>query len=70
MTRLQQLESDAAALTVEERAKFAAHLLASLPPVLADWDEGMTEALRREAEMDATRDAGLTWDELRKSCGR
>ncbi len=70
MTRLQQLESDARVLTDAERATFAAHLLASLPSVLADQDEGVAEALRREAEMDAARDPGLTWDEMKKACGR
>ena len=48
----------------------AADLLASLPSVLADQDEGVAEALRREAEMDAARDPGLTWDEVKKACGR
>ena len=70
MTRLQQLASDAQALTDSERATFAAHLLASLPAVLADQDEGIAEALRREAAMDASGDPGLTWDELKKACGR
>lgn len=70
MTRLQQLEDDARSLTESERATFAAHLLASLPTVLSDPDGGVAEALSREAEMDASGDPGLTWDELKKGVGR
>ena len=53
MTRLQQLERDAKSLTESERAEFAASLLETLPVVLADDDDGVAEALCREAEMDA-----------------
>jgi len=70
MTRLQQLERDAKSLTEAERAEFAASLLATLPVVLADDDEGVAEALRREAEMDATGDQGISWDELKRGLGR
>lgn len=70
MTRLQQLERDAKSLTDAERAEFAAILLATLPVVLADDDAGVAEALRRESEMDATGDQGISWDELRRGLGR
>ncbi len=70
MTRLQRLERDAASLTEVERAEFAARLLSTLPVVLADDDRGVGEALRREAEMDATGDQGVSWDELKRSLGR
>lgn len=70
MTRLQHLEHEARSLTEAERAEFAAHLLATLPVVLSDDDEGVTEALRRDAEMDATGDQGISWDELKKGLGR
>ncbi len=39
-------------LEVKQRAILAAHLLESLPSVLHDEDEGIAEALRRDAEMD------------------
>jgi hypothetical protein len=70
MTRLQQLERDAESLTEVERAEFALRLLSTLPIVLADDDEGVKEALRREAQMDASGDEGVSWDELKKALGR
>ena len=45
-------------LPEKERALLAANLLESLPGVLSDEDEGVGEALRRDAELDA--DAGRT----------
>lgn len=70
MTRLQQLERDAESLTDAQRAGFAAHLLSTLPVVLADDDEGVAEALRREAEMEAAGDQGISWNELKEGLGR
>ena len=40
-------------LPEKERATLAANLLESLPGVLSDEDEGVAEALRRDAEIDA-----------------
>jgi hypothetical protein len=60
MTRLQQLEQQAGQLSENERAALASRLLASLPPVLADTDGGVTEAKRRDAELDANPTVGLT----------
>ena len=70
MTRLQQLEQDAETLTEAERAELAAHLLSTLSPVVADDDEGVTEALRRESDMAASGDHGITWTELKNGLGR
>lgn len=70
MTRLQELEAKALDLTDAERASFAAHLLQTLPAVLADEDEGVTEALRREREMLAEPQQGVSWEELKRSLGR
>jgi hypothetical protein len=70
MTRIQQLERDAESLTEAERAEFAASLLSTLPDVLADEDEGVAEALRREAEMETAGDQGISWDELKRGLGR
>ena len=53
MSSLVDLEPQALALPERERAVLASLLLSSLPPVLADEDEGIIEALRREAEMNA-----------------
>ncbi|MCF3649810.1 hypothetical protein [Synoicihabitans lomoniglobus] len=70
MTRLQQLERDANSLTEAERAAFAAHLLSTLSVVMSDEDEGVAEALRREAEMDATGEVGISWNDLKHGLGR
>jgi hypothetical protein len=42
-------------------------LLDSLPPLVADSDEGVAEALRRNAELERDPAAGLTLVELRKA---
>ena len=56
MATVAELEQLAATLPEAERAALAAHLLRSLPPALTD-DEGIAEALRRDAELEA--DPGL-----------
>jgi hypothetical protein len=53
MSKAAELEKMALELTEQERAALAAHLLHSLPSILSDEDEGIAEALRRDAEMDA-----------------
>ena len=53
MSTVAEVEKLALELTDQERAALAANLLHSLPPVLYDEDEGIAEALRRDAEMDA-----------------
>ncbi|HBB94293.1 MAG TPA: addiction module protein [Blastocatellia bacterium] len=42
-----------AELPERQRASLRANLLESLPPILSDDDEGIGEALRRDAELDA-----------------
>ena len=51
-------------LPERERALLAANLLESLPGVLSDEDEGVAEALRRDAELDADADRTLSLAEL------
>jgi putative addiction module component (TIGR02574 family) len=51
-------------LSENERAILAAHLLGSLPPVLHDADEGIAEALRRDAELEANPSLGLSLEQL------
>jgi hypothetical protein len=51
MTTMAEVEKLAFDLPDSERAILAAHLLRSLPSVLHD--EGVAEALRRDAELDA-----------------
>jgi putative addiction module component (TIGR02574 family) len=61
---LREIEQSALKLTETERAKLAAQLLGSLPPVLDDDDEGVAEALRRDAELDTDPTKGISLEEL------
>ena len=53
MATMVEIERIALNLPEKERATLAANLLESLPGVLSDEDEGVAEALRRDAEIDA-----------------
>jgi len=64
MATITEIEKLARNLSEKERAVLAAHLLESLPPVLHDEDEGIAEALRRDAELEANPAAGLLLEEL------
>jgi len=70
MTRLQEITNEALSLTDAERALLASDLLGTLPGVLADEDEGVAEALRRDAELDADQSKGVEWSALKKELGR
>ena len=48
-----------------QRAALASKLLATLPPVLHDADDGVAEALRRDADLDADPVAGMSAAEFR-----
>ncbi len=48
-----QIVAEALRLPEKERAGLASRLLRSLPRVAFDEDEGVAEALRRDAELDA-----------------
>jgi hypothetical protein len=61
---LQEIEQSALKLTETERAKLAAQLLHSLPPVLAEDDDGVAEALRRDAELDHDPNKEMTLNDL------
>ena len=64
MATIAEIEKLAQNLSEKERAVLAAHLLGSLAPVLHDEDEGIAEALRRDAELEANPSAGLSLEEL------
>ncbi|EDY81990.1 putative addiction module component, TIGR02574 family [Verrucomicrobiia bacterium DG1235] len=70
MTRIEALKIEAMDLTDSDRATLASELLYSLPATLSDEDEGMAEALRRDADLTANPSSGMTWDELKKGIGR
>jgi len=59
-----EVEKLALDLPETERAVLAAHLLGSLPSVLHDEDEGIAEALRRDAEFEANPSLGMTLEGL------
>ena len=64
MATIAEVEKLALDLPETERAVLAAHLLGSLPSVLYDEDEGIAEALRRDAEFEANPSLGMSLEEL------
>ena len=64
MASITEVEKLAFNLPDSDRAVLASHLLQSLPSVLHDEDEGVAEALRRDAELDANPESGITLDQL------
>lgn len=50
---IDQIAAEALLLPEKQRAILASRLLQSLPPVASDTDDGVAEALRRDAELDA-----------------
>jgi hypothetical protein len=60
MATIFEVEKLALDLPERERAKLAANLLDSLPGVLSDGDEGVGEAIRRDAEIDADPNQAMT----------
>ena len=59
-----ELEKKALDLPEKQRAALALHLLRSLPAVLHDEDEGIAEALQRDAELEANPKIGISLKEL------
>ena len=64
MATLTELTKLALDLPETERAVLAAHLLGSLPPALHDEDEGIAEALRRDADLETNPSASLSLEQL------
>jgi len=64
MATIVEVEKLALDLPEQQRAKLAANLLGSLPAVLSDEDEGVAEALRRDAEIDADPTQGISLEQL------
>ncbi|HEY0727215.1 MAG TPA: hypothetical protein VGD38_04040 [Pyrinomonadaceae bacterium] len=65
MSNVAEIEKLAFELTDQERAVLAAKFLQSLPPVLDDEDEGIAEALRRDAEMERDPSQRISLAELK-----
>jgi putative addiction module component (TIGR02574 family) len=64
MATVIEIEKLALDLSEEERATLAANLLESLPSILSDEDEGVAEALRRDAEMEADPNQAISLAQL------
>lgn len=64
MATIFEVEKLALDLPEQDRAKLAADLLDSLPGVLSDDDEGIAEAIRRDAEIDADPNQAITLAQL------
>ena len=64
MATIVEIEKLALDLPERERATLIANLLDSLPPILSDEDEGIAEALRRDAELDANPGLAISSAEL------
>ena len=65
VTVIQELGQKAGQLPEFQRAALASKLLATLPPVLLDVDDGVAEALRRDADLDADPATGMSESEFR-----
>ncbi|MDP9005143.1 MAG: addiction module protein [Verrucomicrobiota bacterium] len=59
-----EVEKLALNLSDRQRAELATSLLRSLTPVLSDGDEGIAEALRRDAEIEAGSGDMLSLEQL------
>jgi putative addiction module component (TIGR02574 family) len=67
---MSELEKKALQLPEKERAILAANLLRSLPPVLHDEDEGIAEALRRDAELESNPGSAVSLEQLDQQIDR
>ena len=70
MATFVEVEEQALRLPEDQRATLAAHLLDSLPAILHDEDAGVSEGLRRDAELDSNPSAGMTLDEFKAAFSR
>lgn len=66
----EMLELEVMQLPDAQRAALAAHLLRSLPGVPHEEDDGIAEAMRRDAELDRDPSAGMSLEEFRSALGR
>jgi len=64
MSTIVEVEKLALNLPERERAALAANLLESLPGILSDQDQGVAEALRRDAEIEADPAQSISLSEL------
>ena len=65
MQTFSEMAQEAMKLPDGDRAFLASRLLVSLPAVLSDEDDGLSEAVRRRAELDQDPAAAMRFEELR-----
>jgi len=70
MATISEIEKLALDLPEQQRAILAANLLGSLPGILSDEDEGVAEALRRNAELDVKPDQAISVENLESQIRR
>jgi putative addiction module component (TIGR02574 family) len=61
---IEELQKLALELPEKQRAQLAASLLDSLPGVLTDEDEGVSEALRRDRDLESGNSPALSIEQL------
>jgi len=64
MATIIEIEKLALDLPERQRATLAANLLESLPAILSEADQGVAEALRRDAELEADPAEAISLAEL------
>jgi hypothetical protein len=64
--QLAEIQRTALELSEADRAALAAVLLESLPIMLVDADDGVSEALRRSRELDQDSSMGCSWADLKE----
>jgi len=65
MRTLSEIQGSAMQLPEDQRAQLASSLLEWLPAILHDDDGGVSEALRRDAELEENPPAGITLNMFR-----
>lgn len=65
-----ELHDQALSLPDADRAALAAELLSSLPSILVEEDNGVTEALKRSKDLDENLNLGLSWSDIKQELDR
>jgi hypothetical protein len=65
-----EIQAGALTLPEDQRASLVADLLATLPAVLSDIDDGSKEAKRRLEEMKSDPSSRRSWNQIKTSLGR
>ena len=66
MVTVGKVEKAALGLPESDRVLLVTHLLQSLPPLLVDEDEGLSEAIRRDLELERDPSLGMSLEEFER----